>query len=579
MNIYEENKEKPYVNYSFGPLMGTDDLGRKLPTSDDVGTHRENRHVGMFYFLWNGEHSGDKRPLDITKILSGNPKAGYIPESEIWGAYSIMHHWGEPLFGYYYTRDEWVMRKHIEMLTHADIDFLVFDTTNAVIYEDNAKLMLKLLNEYRQAGWNTPKVVFYTNTRSGYTAQLIYDGIYKQNYMPDTWFYVDGKPIIIAKEDECSEEVRNFFTIRASQWPNEPTKLNGWPWMDFERPQRVLKNYREEDEIINVSVAQHPQIHFGDSAMYGEESNCGRSYHNWANDKTEGAYKYGYNFAEQWERALETDPPYVFVTGWNEWIAGRWGGTPERPLSFVDCADLEFSRDIEPMKGGYFDNYYMQLIYYVRKYKGTAPVIKQDEYVTATPHDCFSRFHKSKVVYKDFPNGAIARNCKGYNTVYTDSSGRNEIIESRACHDEQNLYFYAKTASPIERYDYHSTWMNLFLNINEGKNDDARFCGYNYLVNQYQYTDYKTSLAKCTENVIVLNPDTFKICAIIDLKYEDNELMVTIPKKSVGLDQDSKFTILFKWADSRTEMIRMEQFYTEGDCAPIGRLNYVFTNS
>jgi leader peptidase (prepilin peptidase)/N-methyltransferase len=127
----------------------------------------------------------------------------------------------------------------------------------------------------------------------------------------------------------------------------------------------------------------------------------------------------GYNFAEQWERALETDPPYVFVTGWNEWIAGRWQGTPERPLNFVDCADIEFSRDIEPMKGGYFDNYYMQLIYYVRKYKGTQPIIKQEEMETASVADCFARFNRSKVVYRDFPKGAMSRNCKGYDTVYT----------------------------------------------------------------------------------------------------------------------------------------------------------------
>ena len=578
MNIFEENQKKNYFNYTFGPYMATDDLGRKLPTSDETGPQRKNRHVGMFYFLWNGVHSGEKRPLDITKIIAGNPKAGYIPDSEIWGAYSVMHHWGEPLFGYYYTEDEWVMRKHIEMLTIADIDFLVFDTTNAVIYERNAKLMMRLLSEYRENGWNTPKVVFYTNTRSGYTAQLIYDSIYSQNYMADSWFYLDGKPLIIAKEDECSEEVRNFFTIRASQWPNEPTKQNGWPWMDFERPQRVLKNLRGEDEIINVSVAQHPQIHFGDSALYGEETNCGRSHKNGVNIKDEGAYKYGYNFIEQWERALETDPPYVFVTGWNEWIAGRWTGTPDRPLNFVDCADIENSRDLEPMKGGYFDNYYMQLIYYVRKYKGTPEIIKQEEFETASVGDCFARFNKSKVVYRDFPKGGINRNCKGYDTTYTDYSGRNEIIETRVMHDVYRIYFYAKTAAPIERYDYHSSWMNLFLNVNEGENEDKRFCGYNYLVNAYQYSDTKTSLSKCTEDVKVLNPDTFKICSILDYKYEENEFMVEIPKKALGIEGNSKFRILFKWADSRTEITRMEQFYTDGDAAPIGRLNYIFEN-
>ena len=122
--------------------------------------------------------------------------------------------------------------------------------------------------------------------------------------------------------------------------------------MDFVRPQRVFKNEAGEDEVINVSVAQHPQIMFGDSVLYGETANRGRAFHNGANDKSEGAIYRGYNFGEQFDRAVETDPPVVLVTGWNEWIAGRWQGTPERPIRFVDLCNCEYSRDLEMMRGG-----------------------------------------------------------------------------------------------------------------------------------------------------------------------------------------------------------------------------------
>lgn len=571
-----------YFNHSSNPVMATDDLGRALPTALETGGLRAGRYVGIFYFLWCGEHSGERRPLDVSKILYADPKAGYKTDSEVWGGHAAMHHWGEPLFGYYYSRDEWVMRRHIEMLTRADIDFLVFDTTNAVTYAPRARLMLKLLHEYREAGWDTPKVVFYTNTRSGYTAQLIYDDIYAKNYMPDTWFLFEGKPLIIAKEEECSPEVRAFFTIKMSQWPNEATKRGGWPWMDFERPQRVFENLRGEEEIINVSVAQHPQIMFGDSAMYGEEGNRGRSFHNGQNDKTEGAYRYGYNVAEQWERALQADPPYVFVTGWNEWIMGRWEGPPDRPIRFVDCANLEYSRDIEPMRGGYFDNYYMQLIDYVRRYKGTPETVRETEHVTASAEDSFERFLKSKVVYRDFPSGAAPRECEGYSAVYRDNSGRNEIVECRAVHDEENLYFYARTTSDIEPCDYHSAWMTLYLNVSlkgEGYGGcDTRWYGYNYVANAYPFSDSFTSLSQCTEAVRALEPDTFKIFSQIKYKLEGRELMMEIPKALVGLDAGSDFRILFKWADCREPITRMEDFYTKGDCAPIGRLNYLFEN-
>ncbi len=536
----------------------TDALGRVLPTIAETGEKRTGKYVGMFYFLWCGEHSKDFRPLDITKLLDADPKAGYKPDSEVWGKYSTMHHWGEPLFGYYYTADEWVMRRHIKMLTAADIDFLVFDATNAVFYKDASAMMMRLLHEYREAGFNTPKVVFYTNTASGKTTEAIYQEFYKTNFCADTWFYLDGKPLIIAVADECSDEAKDFFTIRASQWPNEPTKLNGWPWMDFERPQRVLKNYREEPEIINVSVAQHPQIRFGDSAMYGETGNRGRSFHNNQEDKSEGAYKYGYNFAEQWERALDTDPPYVFVTGWNEWIAGRWGGTETRPLLFVDCCDLEYSRDIEPMKGGYSDNYYLQLIDYVRRYKGTDPS------VTATKGET--------VAYRNFPKGAFIRDCDGYNTHYTDYSGRNEILESSVTDNGEELVFTAKTASDIIKYDFQGSWMSIFIGVENS--DLPSFGCYNYIANAHQFSDKITSLAKCTENSRTIEADTFKLCACLDYSWSGNEITIKIPKSELGLGE--KYKLYFKWVDTRAAIVRVEDFYINGDAAPIGRLNYVF---
>ncbi len=562
----------------------TDDLGRELPAGVEAPGKRKDRCVGLFYFLWCGEHSKDLRPLDITKLLSADPKAGYRPDAPEWGEYSVMHHWGEPLFGYYFTKDEWVMRRHVEMLTYADIDFLVFDTTNAVIYENSAKMMLRLLSEYRAMGFNTPRAMFYTNTASGKTAQLLYERIYSVNYMADSWFMVDGKPLIIAKEEECSPEVREFFTIKMSQWPNEPTKLGGWPWMDFERPQRVFKNLKGEEEIINVSVAQHPQIHFGDSAMYGETANRGRSYHNGAEDRAEGAWKYGYNFQEQWDRALETTPPYVFVTGWNEWIAGRWGGTPERPLSFVDCADLEYSRDAEPMRGGYFDNYYMQLIANVRKYKGysgpaNCPVLPEN--IDGGKADVSAeRLKECGLTFMNFPKGSFRRDCDGYSTHYTDDSGRNAIVSATVAQDNDNIYFLAETAAPLEKYDFHSAWMQLFLEIKNlsdpARTGDKRWHGYNFFAGGYQFTDNTATLEKCILESNSLEADTFRPCAVVNYEFADNHLIYTVPKAAVGIGASDRYRIGFKWMDSRTRVRGMEDFYTSGDAAPIGRLNYTF---
>ena len=32
----------------------------------------------------------------------------------------------------------------------------------------------------------------------------------------------------------------------------------------------------------------------------------------------------GRNFQQQFDRAIEEDADFVFITGWNEWLAGRF---------------------------------------------------------------------------------------------------------------------------------------------------------------------------------------------------------------------------------------------------------------
>ena len=142
---------------SVGPLMAVDALGRPTPDrSTGAPAPRENRLVGMFYFLWLGEH-GRHKPYDISKLTAADPNLGYKPASPLWGGHGVYHHWGEPFYGYYYSNDEWVVRRHMKLLMQADVDFLFFDTTNAAIYRDNAKLVMRVLQEYHDAGWKIPR--------------------------------------------------------------------------------------------------------------------------------------------------------------------------------------------------------------------------------------------------------------------------------------------------------------------------------------------------------------------------------------------------------------------------------------
>ena len=71
------------------------------------------------------------------------------------------HIWGEPVFGYYDSRDPWVIRRQIEMLTFAGVDYLCVDGTNGLLYFYVADIVLETLLEYHNLGWDVPKFSYY----------------------------------------------------------------------------------------------------------------------------------------------------------------------------------------------------------------------------------------------------------------------------------------------------------------------------------------------------------------------------------------------------------------------------------
>ena len=167
-------------------------------------------------------------------------------------------------------------------------------------------------------------------------------------------------------------QIQTFFTFRKPQpdYFQGPTGPDQWSWLEV-YPQHVFSNSRGEKEQMSVGVAQNA---VGDRlGCMSEPGARGRSFHDGAvRPPNPTPCSTVTTSREQWERALQEDPQAVFVTGWNEWIAGRFdefNGIKTPPM-FVDQFDHEHSRDIEPMKGGHGDNYYYQLVNYVRRYKG-----------------------------------------------------------------------------------------------------------------------------------------------------------------------------------------------------------------
>ncbi len=522
-------------------LTFTDLLGRALPLS--VPRKEKKRLVGLFYFLWLGEH-GRHAPYDISKIVAAHPDAGVHPEAEYWGSVGTYHHWGEPLYGYYYSDDEWVMRKHIKLIMQAGIDFLFFDVTNAVTYDDNLMKLLAIMDGYRKEGFSVPKILFYTNTASGATAEHLYQAIYKPGRYKALWLYLDGKPLIIARPEECSEEVKHFFTIKLSQWPNEADKDDGWPWMDFTRPQRLFPDPKTGRTVMNASIAQHPQLRFGDSVLYGEESNCSRSFHDGKNDPAPNAYLYGYNFKEQMERAIDADPDILLITGWNEWIAGRWEGISSRPIMFVDTASPSYSRDAEMMRGGYGDLYFLQMMALVRKYKGTAPQ---------------AALSAGEVgMWRGFKDGALHRHAEGYGQMYHNETGRNAIAALSIRAAVQALIVRIETAEPIKE-DKTGTYLRTYI----GKEGEDT---YRYLL--------------CPEGEEM---GIYRACgllpgakiAAVPLITEACAIEAAIPRHLLDAE-GSPLDLAIKVADATVEYTCTDDFYDIGDVLPLGAANARF---
>ena len=531
----------------------------------------KDRHVGVFYFLWMGVVSAEG-PYDVSKIKENDPNAA--ASNEAWlaaggGEVGDYHWWGESLFGYYRSSDVWVMERDVQMLTDAGVDFLALDYSNAVDYSDQLILLTQVLDKYYQQGYDVPKITFITKASSGSMVMNLYKRYYQ--VYPEyshLWYEMDGKPLMVGISDDAkiTEECRAFFTWRHPQWPRETYRDDGFPWMDFTYPQNVYGN-ETGTTIMSVSVAQHSgTLAMSSSALYGDNTNHTRNWHDGANDTSPDAYLYGYNFSEQFENAIAQDPDMIFVTGWNEWIAARqesWddkNGNPiTDPVILVDNCDINNSRDIQPMKGGYGDNYYMLLVDYIRQYKGTGGANLQAQAAKGG--------NGTTKVYYDYTEDTDDRNAKGFGSlVYTDTTGRNDIYQMKMANDERYLYAYAQTKDTIVGMGSDHC-MTLFLNTGKG---NTAWCGYDFVIGRTAATETTVSVEQRTASGWT---------KIGDAEYilQGNEMQIMIPAKLLGLDDGNELNVEFKWADNYQGEDDLYSFYLNGDAAPYGRLNYTYT--
>jgi hypothetical protein len=344
-----------------------------------------------------------------------------------------------------------------------------------------------------------------------------------------------------------------------------------WSWLEI-APQHVFTNSLGEKEQMSVGVAQNAVSNRLGSMS--EERSLGRSFHAGKWEGSPGAVNWGYNFAEQFERAIHEDPRLIFITGWNEWIAARF---PEfngirKPVMFVDEFDEEQSRDIEPMKGGHGDDYYYQLAAFVRRYKGVRALLKSSGPKTISPSGDFEQWNSVLPEYRDDVGDTVHRDFPEYGKHgrYVNTSGRNDIILAKVATDSTNVYFYARTREPLSPHN-GTNWM--WLLIDSDNSSKTGWEGYDLILNHEPAEG--SGFASIQRN----DGGAWKWAREKDgpMRVGEKEIQLAVPRALFPKNQPLQFH--FKWADNMPDNGDIVSWLDGGDAAPNGRFSYSFVES
>ena len=575
------------------PWPATDALGRELTLTAEVGPPKKDRFVGIFYLPWTGDEFS-YGPYDVSKILVDQPDMRTTPTFRHTGPKDWHYaYWGEPLFGYYKLTDPWVIRRHMHMLADAGVDALVLDATNAEIYENVLNQFLPVLLRIRAEGGRVPQLLFILNTDMGNAGKQLLEKFYRPGRYDELWFRWEGKPLMICNPEAASPEVREYFTLRTAFWPGTPpykNTPNAWHWESVYPQTYGFTQDPKVAEQMNVSPAQNMNWETGALELMHTGKARGRGFAKGKQDPSIEAIRQGRNFQEQWDYALKVDPKFIMITAWNEWVAGL---THSMKTPWVQCDGFngEFSRDIEPMKGGFGDNFYYQAIANIRRFKGVPEIPHAggkkrtieldgsfDQWKEVTPeyrghvgntiprnYDGFGRAPKTRTqgAHPDFDgNGTTWKGQEG--PRYTNTTGRNGLQVMKVCRDQEYIYFYVQTEKTITS-PTDPNWMMLL--IRTGNPANHTWNGYDFIVNRIPPGKFGAVLEKNNGGWNWLR------AADVRFRVEGNQMHLAVPRDVLGLAQDP-VTFDFKWLDNIKLPDDVTVLYTDGDTAPSARFRF-----
>ena len=405
--------------------------------------------------------------------------------------------------------------------------------------------------------------------------------------------------------EDYPQEIKDFFTLRCMWWGYY--QWNGQRYVGTEdkwsfgydlgnenvkkmTPSELASKHNGRIEEAAVTPAQHPSSLIGKSwtrekgePELNEYDLPKEAFVPWLGKTVKNPEAYGIYYQERWDEALSIKPQFIYLNDWNEWTAGKYH-TPETLAGlnfmrrgkdatyfFVDQYNAEFNRCIQPMKGGYTDNYYMQTVQNIRRYKGARP-IPQNVGVTkvadGSAKNALGAYASIKVEYLDTIGDVAHRDAIGYaGERYVDTTGRNDIVRAKVGVDENNFYFYAEAADAWTP-STDPNWALLF--VNSDQDYSTGWCGFDYMVNRKVTDDSQTTLCKWNQN-----DGEWEEIATLQYAVEKNLLCVVVPRDAIGGTGDS-VSFDFKWSDNPQELKDAISLCVSGDTAPNRRFNYRF---
>ncbi|HEX7602834.1 MAG TPA: hypothetical protein VF316_14560 [Polyangiaceae bacterium] len=378
-----------------------------------IGADVPDKRVGMFYLVWHAPaatamdsiSSQKGTQYDLEDIIRSNGALHYSDVYEKYGVegQAVALYWMvKPKLGYYciYRARQGeagavpdcknvtqTLTAHASELVAAGIDHIVVDATNLtdndpgggdllqrrpieVLFEEWAKLRMQGKKTPQIAVWNAiPTGAVQWQSYLALYQKPEYDGLVLRDKKTKkkVFFAVDSQdarapaPANVAAFEGAGIEVQRMWTIAGTN-----AQIDRWAFMSY-----CQAAGKDTTSIIGAGACEQP---YTPKSTVGSAVAVAPSFQTGYGSLPHGSAGKlgGTTFRRQWATAFGVMPDWVFVSGWNEFVAqpqpnpytgdpfARSVGLerdPEGQKLFVDTFGAELGRDLEPTEE-YGTSYY-----------------------------------------------------------------------------------------------------------------------------------------------------------------------------------------------------------------------------